>query len=554
MKDENMLLEYYIGNYSFYSFLIDLFSRTTPDKTIITKEVNMAARIGLISTILLSIKESLVSKEAGYSSRIFTKELENSVDYIARKETNGYAIGNSHFSNASEVVAVIRNKIGHGDFITDFSNSKIIIEHNNTPISLNIIRLSTFVSSALKSFSKVNNSDTYERKYILNNKIETYRHASIKSKDEMLRFLHKFKKVKITLKRKDGSLIDENIKQLLELSITNNKDKSDYYTYYEKFKKLVAPEYDFDYREESIKNMQLDSLAEFLVNNTAIRDYASQVEIIGRELDRVVNGFDRFNPIAANLSNLIFLEIVYKNRTVNPSLISSEISKEYGNIYMNYDNLVASAIAMFNSLFSYGLDKFYENTNKFTAEACNGLDYSCLDLSKVHVNCIEIDTNKIQELENQKRGKGNEINNIQANIDKYTNSRDVLKTKHNQVALAKVENNLYELIQAKELTTAKLNQINSDLTIAKNYFNNNQTYLRNERIIEGIRNSISHGNFEVEAKTEDKNTQIFITFKDVYEGNLTFSARVELKDFALLIVNSSQIIREYFENKRGMTR
>ena len=127
MKDENMLLEYYIGNYSFYSFLIDLFSRTTPDKTIITKEVNMAARIGLISTILLSIKESLVSKEAGYSSRIFTKELENSVDYIARKETNGYAIGNSHFSNASEVVAVIRNKIGHGDFINDFSNIKIII-------------------------------------------------------------------------------------------------------------------------------------------------------------------------------------------------------------------------------------------------------------------------------------------------------------------------------------------------------------------------------------------------------------------------------------------
>ena len=151
MKDENMLLEYYIGNYSFYSFLIDLFSRTTPDKTIITKEVNMAARIGLISTILLSIKESLVSKEAGYSSRIFTKELENSVDYIARKETNGYAIGNSHFSNASEAVAVIRNKIGHGDFITDLSNSKIIIEHNNTPISLNIIRLSTFVSSALKT-------------------------------------------------------------------------------------------------------------------------------------------------------------------------------------------------------------------------------------------------------------------------------------------------------------------------------------------------------------------------------------------------------------------
>ena len=172
----------------------------------------------------------------------------------------------------------------------------------------------------------------------------------------------------------------------------------------------------------------------------------------------------------------------------------------------------------------------------------------------MHVDYIEIDTNKIQELENQKRGKENEINNIQANIDKYTNSRDVLKTKHNQVALAKVENNLYELIQAKELTTAKLNQINSDLTVAENYFNNNQTYLRNERIIEGIRNSISHGNFEVEAKTEDKNTQIFITFKDVYEGNLTFSARVELNDFALLIVNSSQIIREYFENKRGMTR
>ena len=51
-----------------------------------------------------------------------------------------------------------------------------------------------------------------------------------------------------------------------------------------------------------------------------------------------------------------------------------------------------------------------------------------------------------------------------------------------------------------------------------------------------------------------ENTQIFITFEDIYEGNITFSARVELNDFALLIVNSFQIIREYFENKRGMTR
>ena len=139
-------------------------------------------------------------------------------------------------------------------------------------------------------------------------------------------------------------------------------------------------------------------------------------------------------------------------------------------------------------------------------------------------------------------------------ICKFKRTIHFIKTKQNQVALAKVENNLYELIQDKELKTAKLNQINSDLTVAENYFNNNQTYLRNERIIEGIRNAISHGNFEVEAKTEDENTQIFITFEDIYEGNITFSARVELNDFALLIVNSFQIIREYFENKRGMTR
>ena len=53
-------------------------------------------------------------------SKVFVKSLEDTVSYIATKVSNGYKIGNYIFPNAETLVAIVRNKLAHGNFKIDF--------------------------------------------------------------------------------------------------------------------------------------------------------------------------------------------------------------------------------------------------------------------------------------------------------------------------------------------------------------------------------------------------------------------------------------------------
>ena len=79
------------------------------------------------------------------------------------------------------------------------------------------------------------------------------------------------------------------------------------------------------------------------------------------------------------------------------------------------------------------------------------------------------------------------------------------------------------------------------------YCKNNSDYLRNECIIEGIRNSISHGNYRVKAESSLEECKII--FEDIYEGRLTFKAQIKLLDFITLLVNNHNIISNFVDNK-----
>ena len=84
-----------------------------------------------------------------------------------------------------------------------------------------------------------------------------------------------------------------------------------------------------------------------------------------------------------------------------------------------------------------------------------------------------------------------------------------------------------------------------ELKIFIEYCKNNSNYLRNECIIEGIRNSISHGNYRVKAESSLEECKII--FEDIYEGELTFKAQIKLLDFITLLVNNHNIISDFVE-------
>ena len=83
---------------------------------------------------------------------------------------------------------------------------------------------------------------------------------------------------------------------------------------------------------------------------------------------------------------------------------------------------------------------------------------------------------------------------------------------------------------------------------ANDYFNNNIDYLTNERIIDGIRNSIAHGNYYLKYNIDMNNS--IIVFEDIYEGKLTFKCSIKINDFIKFLSDNSPIICNFLNNHK----
>ena len=74
---------------------------------------------------------------------------------------------------------------------------------------------------------------------------------------------------------------------------------------------------------------------------------------------------------------------------------------------------------------------------------------------------------------------------------------------------------------------------------------NNIKYLTNESIVNGIRNSIAHGNYRVIFMGELSKSKII--FDDIYEGKLTFRGEISILDFINMIANNLIVILSFIE-------
>lgn len=537
------MLDYFCGNKAFYLFVNDYTSNSPQSKFILKKEYNLAARVGCISNILLSIKESLVSKKNGASSRVSFGELESSITYLCTEETNGYRLGNYVFPNAATVILVLRNKIGHGEFKLDLEHGRLIINYDNTEIPINIDKLSTYIISNLKSFIKLNNSNHYEREIFYSEKKENNRHKLLNN-NELDRFFKTFKKLEIKLTKKDGTLIDKNVQVALEDAISYFNEKHDTRLLLD-FANSVKEDYDFDFKIISLKNCNFEQLKKNMSELEQISTYDEQVNIAAREISNNFGNFKNFNLVFSNLTNLIMLQIIYKYNTVDMNVIREKFSFYYKDFYFNSCNIADIGISLFNSLFSCGIDKLYRNNNIFTLNDNDGLDYSKLNLSKINVKYLDLETSIIDDLKDKVRGKQNDLTDINNRIGKTEKSLRAIKI-NKRPEIEKLLSEKLDLLREREKETISLlKNISSELFTASTYFNNNQEYLKKMRIIEGIRNSIAHNNYYIELS----DNKLF--FEDIYEGKLTFKCEVDIYEFIDLILKNSLIIKEYIDSKNN---
>lgn len=551
MDKIDSMLDYYSGAKAYSLFLLNQFVGDEYDGSYILDKKNYnAARVAFISNILLGIKEEIVTKapELKFETQIFADELAKSVSMIATKTDNGYVIDGYSFSDAATVVAMIRNKLAHGNFMFDLDHNRVILDFAGSGVKLNIDKLATFVIYSLKNYFRRVKMKVCEKSFVMNEKAEKNRTKPLKDSKEVKRVISNFKKVEVTLKSKDGVIISKDLADMLDEVIDAYKNTANLKVF-TLFKDMVKDKYDFDWNVRYVKFDDLDEFADSLFEVLKDQEYTEAVNAIGdKVLKRVTEG-KKFSEISASFNDFILLEAAYDLQSTDKDKISYYIANKYGNFFVaSNEEIAAASIGLFNTLFGYLHDDLLDNENAFTSGDNTGFDYSTLDFSAFNVSYLKPDNGPIDSHKETYMGASKRLAAIQSKIQKNTESLNAVKLSGNTKAQAVLSVNLnndkiLEATMISDVASAK-----ATYDDAVDYVTDNSLLVYNRGIINGIRNSIAHGKYTVIQSGSFDDVRIL--FEDIYEGETTFKADISIADFLNFIYSSEAKVVSFVKSKK----
>lgn len=554
MKENDKLdfiKDYYTGNLHFLSFIMGLtYDALEKDEPILDKKFNNAARVGCLTGMLLAIKDDLIEKKENlnYDSKIFLEDLEVAVNIIATKTDKGYEMSGYVFKDAPTLFAELRNKLAHGNFSLDLEHSRVILNKDGQDIKINIKKLCAFVLAATEKHAKRSYKDEYNRNFILTKNALTKRTNPITDKEELRKFLKTYYQISFKIRRKDGNQVEHYITEAFE-SLTALYKKTLDNSLLFKFKKDISKKYNFTWEIIKPSNKNLDEFAETLL--TILPNdipYANQVVAISYEMVSYLNpNYETYNPILAGAHCLMLLDVVYEHTSSDKKFIVDEVAKKYGETYFNYNEIAVATMNVFNSLFSCSMDDLYKNNGEYTDMENDGLDYSKLDLSDITVIKYTIDNPLKNELFLQKKAKELKLTETLESIEQSNNNLKKVKEKENIKAEVAINNSIKRLNNIQSLLEKEIKIIDDKINQMNVYEIKNKKHLKNKAIIEGIRNSIAHGNYIVKRNKSIEETRI--VFADIYNEELTFLCDIPLKMLVLMELKNYPVIDEYVDEK-----
>lgn len=550
MNKEETIIKYFSGNYAYDLFLMGMiFGNPIYSEYISNKEYLNGAIVGNISSIFLAIKEKMVDKNNNILLPISL--MEKNVNIIANKTDCGYEINGYTFKDSYTLVTTIRNKLGHGEYLIDFAHNRIILKVDGNDIVIQIPKLTNFVISSFSSTLQNYNTSSFTRCFVYSKSIigkdkERY------SLNEYKNMIASYYKYNITIKRKDGSPIEGFIFDRFNETVSSFSKSLDLSELMD-FERKVKEDYEVSWKKVSTKNEDTKMLASFLYNSTTPNiSYERVIEIIGYEVDKLFNKdkFDNFSMIASGVHNLLLLNSIKELGTSNYEKVHDDIVKKYGKLYIATDDLAQSLISSFNALFAYGYDDVLHNKNEYQSLDLEGFDYSLIDTSSFNVEVEKTDDGYITDLgvkENAIKNNINKLNNALVscnnNLAKVTSlgKKDAINTITSQINTINGNINGYNIDLANIQNT--LNNVN-------NYVSTYASLIKNEKIINGIRNSIAHGNYKVILKETLKDS--LIEFTDFYEGEVTFKASISIDNFVEFLQKSAIEIEKYLSKEEKL--
>lgn len=550
MNKEETIIKYFSGNYAYDLFLMGMiFGNPIYSEYISNKEYLNGAIVGNISSIFLAIKEKMVDKNNNILLPISL--MEKNVNIIANKTDCGYEINGYTFKDSYTLVTTIRNKLGHGEYLIDFAHNRIILKVDGNDIVIQIPKLTNFVISSFSSTLQNYNTSSFTRCFVYSKSIigkdkERY------SLNEYKNMIASYYKYNITIKRKDGSPIEGFIFDRFNETVSSFSKSLDLSELMD-FEKKVKNDYEVTWNKVSTKNEDTKMLESFLYNSTTLNTpYERAIEIVGYEVDKLFNKdkFDNFSMIASGVHNLLLLNSIKELGTSNYEKVHDDIVKKYGKLYIATDDLAQSLISSFNALFAYGYDDVLHNKNEYQSLDLDGFDYSLIDTSSFNVEVEKTDDGYITDL-------GVKENAIKNNINKLNNALVSCNNNLAKVTSLGKKDAINKITSQINTINGNINGYNIDLANIQNTLNNVNNYvstyaslIKNEKIINGIRNSIAHGNYKVILKETLKDS--LIEFTDFYEGEVTFKASISIDNFVEFLQKSAIEIEKYLSKEEKL--
>lgn len=397
----------------------------------------------------------------------------------------------------------------------------------------------------------LNSSNTvYKNDIVIINKPDKNRTKSLKTKSEIKGFLRTFSKMSFSFEKHDGGTLNDEIIKVADLVTSAYEANSSIGLLVQAKKKFANQGYSFDWKKTPLKEDLIEEITDYVYYNYPKNmPYEHQIRFMKKDLE------SRLNPkkhlVESLKKNMIILQIAYENQTVNYGKVLEEYKTVCSYDTIGIEELATTSFALFEAIFSYGNDKFLENSNEYTFIPSDGLDYSTLDLSPINVLYINKDNGFKNSILIELASKKKKITEMDAKISKNEQSLLQVTKNGNLKAKSILQSNLKKSYQERDKIYEELKTLLIRLNEINLYENFNENHLRNKAIINGIRNSISHGNYKI--KTVENRIDK-IVFEDIYEGILTFKCEVSITDFINMIYRNEEAIKEFLKKDETLRR
>ena len=545
------IIDYHNGIASYYGYLATNLGDDAFDPELIKDEDNIThAKVALMALYFTTEKEKIVKKKEivggpanEFDPKIIDDKLAKSIEIIAKKDVDGYTIGDYTDENPSNIIALIRNKFAHGKYSVDAENKIIHFYHKKGTIDMpvSIDDLFLLICQSVVNLTGYPKTNEVTRVHAEHHHVMDLGFKHISSREEAKKFLQvaRFREFKFsTLDKRD--LEEDALEGFLAFldkrkEIGEDKGTVNYIT--DLFNKVAYKnKCVLNSRKTKLTDEEIESILDYLDSNTGmydVEDLKYQAEyLLTLGVQKKMPNYEA-NPILRGLIyNMHLLNGMDQGEFDFEKLIEGKSSSMHQSAV---ECVVSGLLANFNALYIYPYEDVYLNGTRYAEDRFDQFDFSELDFSFINPKKLTIYSAPLDQAQMEYNGKHSEAMKQLDKVNKAKENLAKAEEKNNDKGIEYWENYIEKEYKEYLKMIGNLIILQTDLQILQSDYDINPDYFRNRAIVEGIRNAIAHGNITINKFVGPKLIDdITITFKDIYEGEVTFELEISIRDFEKL--------------------